>query len=90
MYGSTAQYATIMYQDSTSAGYPNHIDYAKMYFVPFLSRWWFIAIHLHRFQLPTIYLSTVSPGPLTAVAQTPSPGLQSPAGLGNPGSPIDL
>jgi hypothetical protein len=34
MYGSTAQYATIMYHDSTSAGYPVHIDYAKMRFTP--------------------------------------------------------
>jgi len=34
VYGSTAQYATIMYQDSTSAGYPVHIDYAKMYVPP--------------------------------------------------------
>jgi hypothetical protein len=33
MYGSTAQYI-IMYQDSTSAGYPVHIDYSKMYAPP--------------------------------------------------------
>jgi hypothetical protein len=31
-----------------------------MHLEPFLGRWWFIALHIHRFQLPTICLSTAS------------------------------
>ena len=44
-------------------------------FIPFLSRWWFMAVHI---RLSTIYLSTVSPGPLTVVAQPLSPGASQP------------
>jgi hypothetical protein len=35
--------------------------------------------------VPAVSFSTVSPGPLTAAAPHPSPGVHCPTGLGNPG-----
>jgi hypothetical protein len=56
-----------------------------LYLLLFLSRWWFIVIHIYWFRLYTIYLSTVSPSPLTAVAQSLSPETSRPHGSRKPG-----